>query len=71
MFIFLLIILSFIIGYFYRSLGFIWLALLIVIAEFQIVIARFIFSYEQTFMGDLVRFWYGGHFSYLLAHTLL
>ena len=66
-----LIILSFIIGYFYRSLGFIWLALLIVIAEFQIVIARFIFSYEQTFMGDLVRFWYGSLFLFASSYALI
>ena len=57
-----LIILAFIIGYFFRSLVFFWLAFLVVIAEFQIVVARFIFSYEQTFMGDLVRFWYGSLF---------
>ena len=38
-----------------RSLGFIWLAFLVVLAEFQIVISRFVFSYEQAFMGDLVR----------------
>jgi len=66
-----LIIISFIIGYFYKSLGFIWLALLIVIAEFQIVIARFIFSYEQTFMGDLVRFWYGSLFLFASSYALI
>ena len=66
-----LIIISFIFGYFYKSLGFIWLALLIVIAEFQIVIARFIFSYEQTFMGDLVRFWYGSLFLFASSYALI
>jgi len=66
-----LIIISFIIGYFYKSLGFIWLASLIVIAEFQIVIARFIFSYEQTFMGDLVRFWYGSLFLFASSYALI
>ena len=66
-----LILISFIIGYFYKSLGFIWLALLIVIAEFQIVIARFIFSYEQTFMGDLVRFWYGSLFLFASSYALV
>ena len=41
---------------FTRTLGFIWLSLLIVVAELAIVITRFVFSYEQAFMGDLVRF---------------
>lgn len=54
-----------------RSLGFTWLALLIVLAEFQIVLARFIFSYEQAFMGDLVRFWYAALFLFASAYTLL
>ncbi len=60
-----------IIAAFTRSLGFPWLALLIVLAEFQIVIARFIFSYEQAFMADLVRFWYGALFLFASAYTLL
>jgi hypothetical protein len=55
-----LILLSFVIAYFNNSLGFTWLAFLVVLAEFQIVISRFVFSYEQPFMGDLVRFWYPG-----------
>ena len=63
--------LSFIIAYFTRTLGFIWLALLIVIAELQIVVARFVFSYEQAFMADLVRFWYGSMFLFASAYTLL
>ena len=54
-----------------RGLDFIWLALLVVVAEFQIVIARFIFSYEQAFMGDLVRFWYAALFLFASAHTLV
>ncbi len=53
-----------------RSLGFTWLALLVVVAELQIVIARFIFSYEQAFMGDLVRFWYAALFLFASAYTL-
>jgi len=56
---------------FTRTLGFTWLALLIVAAEVQIVLARFVFSYEQAFMSDLVRFWYGGLFLFASAHTLL
>jgi TRAP-type mannitol/chloroaromatic compound transport system permease small subunit len=52
------------------SLGFHWLATLVVIAELFIVISRFVFSYEQAFQGDLVRFWYAGLFLFASAHTL-
>ncbi len=62
---------AFAIAGFLRSLGFIWLALLIVLADFQIVLARFIFSYEQAFMGDLVRFWYAALFLFASAYTLI
>jgi TRAP-type mannitol/chloroaromatic compound transport system permease small subunit len=54
-----------------RTLGFTWLALLVVIAELQIVVSRFVFSYEQAFMGDMVRFWYGGLFLFSSAYTLI
>jgi TRAP-type mannitol/chloroaromatic compound transport system permease small subunit len=47
-----------------------WLALLVVLAEFLIVVSRFIFSYEQAFMGDLVRFWYAALFLFASAYTL-
>ena len=53
-----------------RTLGFTWLALLVVVAELQIVISRFIFSYEQAFMGDMVRMWYAGLFLFASAYTL-
>ncbi|MFK7963407.1 MAG: TRAP transporter small permease subunit [Burkholderiaceae bacterium] len=53
-----------------RSLGFIWLTLLIVVAELTIVFTRFIFSYEQAFMADLVRFWYAALFLFASAYTL-
>ena len=53
-----LILISFVIGYFTRTVGFIWLAVLVVGSEFSIVLSRFIFEYEQAFQGDLVRFWY-------------
>ncbi len=53
-----------------RSLDFIWLALLIVAAEFTIVVSRFVFSYEQAFQGDAVRFWYAGLFLFASAYTL-
>ena len=66
-----LIFLSFIIALFNKSLGFTWLAFLVVLAEFQIVISRFIFSYEQPFMGDLVRFWYAALFLFASAYTLV
>jgi TRAP-type mannitol/chloroaromatic compound transport system permease small subunit len=66
-----LILLSFVIAFSARSLGFPWLTFLVVLAEFQIVISRFVFSYEQPFMGDLVRFWYAALFLFASAHTLV
>ncbi len=63
--------LALVIALFVRSLGFIWLALLVVIAEFQIVLTRFIFSYEQAFMGDLVRFWYAALFLFASSYALI
>jgi TRAP-type mannitol/chloroaromatic compound transport system permease small subunit len=60
-----------VIAKFHRGLGFPWLALLVVAAEMLIVISRFIFSYEQAFMADLVRFWYGALFLFASAYTLL
>ena len=63
--------LGIILGFFTRTLGFTWLTLLIVAAELLIVISRFIFSYEQAFMADLVRFWYGALFLFASAYTLL
>ncbi len=66
-----LLLLGFVFGTFTRTLGFHWFALLIVIAELAIVITRFIFSYEQAFMGDLVRFWYAALFLFASAYTLL
>ncbi len=46
-----LIILGFIVARFSRTLGWTWLALLIVFAELIIVISRYLFSYEQSFHG--------------------
>jgi len=66
-----LMLLSLVIAWFVHSLGFIWLTLLIVVAEFQIVISRFVYSYEQAFMGDLVRFWYAALFLFASAYTLV
>ena len=66
-----LIALAFIVALFSRTLGFHWLALLIVGAELAIVISRFVFSYEQALMGDLVRYWYAALFLFASAYTLL
>ncbi len=66
-----LLVLGFVIALFVRGLGFTWLALLVVLAEFQIVISRFVFSYEQAFMGDLVRFWYAALFLFASAYALI
>ncbi|MDD9857200.1 MAG: TRAP transporter small permease subunit [Gammaproteobacteria bacterium] len=60
-----------VIARFARAPGFIWLTLLVVVAEFQVVLSRFVFSYEQAFMGDLVRFWYAALFLFASAYTLL
>ena len=66
-----LIALSAVIAARYHGIHFIWLATLIVVAELLIVVARFIFSYEQAFMGDLVRFWYAALFLFASAQTLI
>ncbi len=65
-----LFVLGFIVAWFSRSLGFVWLALLIIIAELTIVITRFVFSYQQAFMDDLVRYWYAALFLLASAYTL-
>ena len=66
-----LIALGFVIALFSRTLGFQWLALMIVVAELLIVFSRFVFSYEQALMGDLVRYWYAALFLFASAYTLL
>ena len=65
-----LVILGFIVARFSRTLGWTWLALLIVFAELIIVISRYLFSYEQSFMADLVRYWYAALFLFASAYTL-
>ncbi|MCB1337943.1 MAG: TRAP transporter small permease subunit [Maritimibacter sp.] len=65
-----LIAFGFVLALFTRTLGFPWLALLIVAAELLIVLSRFIFSYEQALMGDLVRYWYAALFLFASAYTL-
>ena len=66
-----LLVISIILPAFVRTYGFTWLALLVVVAELNIVISRFIFSYEQAFMSDLVRMWYGALFLFASAYTLI
>ena len=66
-----IILVSFIIGYFTKSVGFIWLAVLVVLSEFVIVLSRFVFSYEQAFQGDLVRFWYAALYLFASAYALI
>ena len=65
-----LFVIGFVWGAFSRTLGIPWLALLVIVAELMIVIARFVFSYEQAFMGDLVRYWYSALFLMASAYTL-
>lgn len=65
-----LIALGFVVALFSRTLGFHWLALMIVLAELLIVFSRFVFSYEQALMGDLVRYWYAALFLFASAYTL-
>jgi TRAP-type mannitol/chloroaromatic compound transport system permease small subunit len=55
----------------YPRISFSWLALYCVLAEFLIVVTRFVFSYEQAYMGDVVRFWYAALFLFASAHTLV
>ena len=66
-----LILISFVIGYYTRTVGFIWLAVLVVGSEFLIVLSRFIFQYEQAFQGDLVRFWYAALYLFASAYALI
>ena len=66
-----IILISFVIGYFTKSVGFIWLAVLVVVSEFIIVLSRFIFSYEQAFQGDRVRFWYAALYLFASAYALI
>ena len=67
-----LLVLGLLMPFFVRGgMSFIWLALLVVLAELQIVILRFVFSYEQAYMGDLVRLWYAALFLFASAYTLV
>jgi len=66
-----LLLIGFIIALRHKGLGFTWFAFLVVIAEFLIVLSRFVFSYEQAFMGDLVRMWYAALFLFASADALV
>ena len=66
-----LILLSLVIAYRIKNVSFAWLTLMVVLSEFLIVVTRFIFSYEQAYMGDIVRFWYAALFLFASAHTLV
>ncbi|KAA0910284.1 TRAP transporter small permease subunit [Aquicoccus porphyridii] len=65
-----LVVAGFVIALFSRTLGFTWLTLMIVTAELGIVVSRFVFSYEQALMADLVRYWYAALFLFASAYTL-
>ncbi len=62
---------AFFIALVHRGLGFPWLALLVVVAELVIVLSSAMYSYDQPFFSDLVRFWYASLFLFASAHTLL
>ncbi len=66
-----LVFLSMFIAWRVRTVSFTWLALMCVLAEFLIVISRFVFSYEQAFMGDVVRFWYAALFLFASAYNVV
>lgn len=63
--------LSFVLGAVTRGPSFIWLSLWVVVVQLAVVFGRFIFSYEQTFISDLVRFWYAALFLFAAAYTLV
>lgn len=62
---------GFVLAFFTRTLGFIWLALGVVVVQLLLVIGRFVFSYEQAFVTDLVRMWYAALFLFASAYTLV
>lgn len=53
-----------------RTIGVTWLSLMIVVSELLLVVCRFVFSYEQDYMADLVRFWFAPIFMAGCAYTL-
>jgi len=65
-----LVLVGLVLGFVTRGVSFIWLSLLVVVMQLMIVIGRFIFSYEQAFLSDLVRMWYAALFLFASAYTL-
>lgn len=63
--------LALVLGAVTRGISFVWLALWVVVVQLSVVFGRFIFSYEQTFISDLVRFWYAAMFLFASAFTLV
>jgi len=63
--------LGLLLGLLTRGVSFVWLTLLVVIVQLIIVIGRFVFSYEQPFITDLVRMWYAALFLFSSAYTLV
>ncbi|MCB1359740.1 MAG: TRAP transporter small permease subunit [Rhodobacter sp.] len=63
--------LALVIAFFTRGVSFVWLSLLVVVVQLVIVIGRFVFSYEQAFIADLVRMWYAALFLFSSAYTLV
>lgn len=66
-----LIVLALLLAWFIPPLAITWLALLVVLIEFAIVLLRFVFAYEQPFLTDLVRFWYAALFLFAAVYTLV
>ena len=66
-----LILIGFAVARYARGLGFIWLALLIVIAQLISMITHSVFSFSNVFLVDLVRLWYAGLFLLAASYTLL
>ena len=65
-----LMLVAVVLGLLDKSVSVVWLILLVVISELLIVIARFVFAFEHTLMGDLVRFYYAALFLFASALTL-
>lgn len=66
-----LVLAGFVIAAVTRGTPMIWLALMVVAMQLFLVIGRFVFSYEQPFMADLVRMWYAALFLFASAYTLV
>lgn len=65
-----LVFLGFVLGLFTRGPNFIWLGLMIVLAELTSAIFANVFRLTNVHIGDLVRMWYVGLFMLSAAYTL-